>query len=198
MRSSGLPNKACTRRWGFCAIYKHFFWLRVFPTSQTLSTPAHTRVTQTVGLPIKESEIFLPMKQFKINELGSYTDYLKISVICNLAFAIPCFIILLAIKSVEPFLALLFLAISLFIKCPVVSAFAWLIRGADKANKSLSFKVVGGIPGMFFGFLFGAFLTSSLSSQPVKIISVLFFFLLGTISGIALGMKVGKRMLLEG
>jgi hypothetical protein len=26
-----------------------FFWLRVFSTSQTLSTPAHTRVTQTVG-----------------------------------------------------------------------------------------------------------------------------------------------------
>jgi len=26
-----------------------FFWLRVFPTSQTLSTPAHPRVTQTVS-----------------------------------------------------------------------------------------------------------------------------------------------------
>jgi hypothetical protein len=26
-----------------------FFWLWVFSTSQTLSTPAHTRVTQTVG-----------------------------------------------------------------------------------------------------------------------------------------------------
>jgi hypothetical protein len=26
-----------------------FFWLRVFSTSQTLSTPTHTRVTQTVG-----------------------------------------------------------------------------------------------------------------------------------------------------
>jgi hypothetical protein len=26
-----------------------FFWLWVFPTSQTLSMPAHTRVTQTVG-----------------------------------------------------------------------------------------------------------------------------------------------------
>jgi len=26
-----------------------FFWLRVFSTSQTLSTPAHLRVTQSVG-----------------------------------------------------------------------------------------------------------------------------------------------------
>ena len=30
-----------------------FFWLRVFPTSQTLSTPTHTRVTQTVGWQVK-------------------------------------------------------------------------------------------------------------------------------------------------
>jgi len=29
-----------------------FFWLQVFSTSQALSTPAHTRVTQTVGLPL--------------------------------------------------------------------------------------------------------------------------------------------------
>ena len=42
-------NKACTRRVGVCAIYELFFWLWVFPTSQTLSTPAHTRVTQTVS-----------------------------------------------------------------------------------------------------------------------------------------------------
>ena len=27
-----------------------FFWLWFFSTSQALSTPAHTRVTQTVGL----------------------------------------------------------------------------------------------------------------------------------------------------
>jgi len=29
-----------------------FFWLWAFSTSQTLSTPAHTRVTQTVSPPL--------------------------------------------------------------------------------------------------------------------------------------------------
>ena len=137
------------------------------------------------------------MEQIEIPKLGSYTDYLKISVICNLVFAIPCLSILLGIKSVDPLLALFLLAISLLIKCPIVSAFAWLVKGTDKANKLMSLKVVGGIPGMFFGFLFGAFITGSLSNQLVSIILILFFFLLGTISGITLGMKVGKRILVE-
>jgi hypothetical protein len=42
-------NTARTRRVGVGAVYKHFFWLRAFSTSQTLSTPAHPRVTQSVG-----------------------------------------------------------------------------------------------------------------------------------------------------
>ena len=33
----------------FCGDLQAFFWLRVFSTSQTLSTPTHLRVTQTVG-----------------------------------------------------------------------------------------------------------------------------------------------------
>jgi len=42
-----------------CGIRRHFqafFWLRAFPTSQALSTPTHTRVTQTVGQ-INQGEI---------------------------------------------------------------------------------------------------------------------------------------------
>jgi len=31
-----------------------FFWLWVFSTSQTLSTPAHTPLTQTVGTPLAQ------------------------------------------------------------------------------------------------------------------------------------------------
>jgi DNA-directed RNA polymerase subunit RPC12/RpoP len=31
-----------------------FFWLRVFPAPQALSTPAHTQVTQTVGTPLAQ------------------------------------------------------------------------------------------------------------------------------------------------
>ncbi len=42
-------NKACTRRVGFCGIFKHFSGFEFFSTSRSESTPAHTRVTQTVG-----------------------------------------------------------------------------------------------------------------------------------------------------
>ena len=44
-----LPNKACTGRWGFCRIFKHFSGFAFF-LLQAESTPAHTQVTQTVRL----------------------------------------------------------------------------------------------------------------------------------------------------
>jgi hypothetical protein len=41
-----------------------FFWLRVFSTPQALSTPTHTRVTQTVGQPRAKSKyIFVSLKR---------------------------------------------------------------------------------------------------------------------------------------
>jgi ABC-type uncharacterized transport system permease subunit len=90
---------------------------------------------------------------------------------------------------------LLFLAIILFINSPMASGFAWLIRGADKANGSMSLKLVGGMPGMFFGFLFGAFIASDVSNQLIPIISTLLFCSLGIISGMVVGVKIGKRLL---
>jgi hypothetical protein len=39
---------------GILRLFRVFFWLRVFPTSQALSTPAHTQVTQTVGQPLAQ------------------------------------------------------------------------------------------------------------------------------------------------
>ena len=38
----------CTRRWGFCDIFEHFF-ASSFSCSQAESTPAPAPVTQTVG-----------------------------------------------------------------------------------------------------------------------------------------------------
>ncbi len=135
------------------------------------------------------------MKQSNVNNLGSYTDYLKISTICTLVFAIPCLVILLGFKSVDLPFALLFLAISLFINSPITSGFAWLIKGADRVNKSMSLKLMGGMPGMFFGFLFGAFIASGLSNQLVAIVSTLLFFSLGIIFGMVVGTKIGKSLL---
>jgi uncharacterized protein YacL len=135
------------------------------------------------------------LKQSNVNNLGGYTDYLKISTICTLVFAIPCLVILLGFKSVELSFALFFLAISLLINSPIASGFAWLIKGADKVNKSMSLKLVGGMPGMFFGFLFGAFIASGLSNQLATIVSTLLFFSLGIIFGMVVGTKIGKRLL---
>ena len=135
------------------------------------------------------------MKQYNASNLGSYIDYLKISTICTFVFAIPCLVILLVFNSVGFPFVLLFLAISLFINSPIASGFAWLIKGADKVNKSMSLKLLGGMPGMFFGFLFGAFIASGLSNQWATIVSALLFFSLGTISGMVVGMKIGKRLL---
>jgi hypothetical protein len=36
-----------------------FFWLWVFPTSQTESTPTHTQLTQTVRQPVENQKQFL-------------------------------------------------------------------------------------------------------------------------------------------
>ena len=135
------------------------------------------------------------MKESNINNLGSYADYLKVSTICTLVFAIPCLVILLGFKSVALPFALLFFAISLFISSPVASGFAWLIRGTDKVSKFMSLKLVGGMPGMFFGFLFGAFIVSRSSNQLATIVSTLLFFSLGIIFGMAVGVKIGKRLL---
>ncbi len=135
------------------------------------------------------------MKQYNASNFGSYFDYLKISTICTLVFAIPCLVILLGFKSVELPFALLFLAISLFINSPIASGFAWLIKGADRVNKSMSLKLTGGMPGMFFGFLFGAFIASGLSNQLATIVSTLLFFSLGIIFGMVVGTKIGKRLL---
>jgi hypothetical protein len=51
------------------------------------------------------------------------------------------------------------------------------------------------MPGMFFGFLFGAFIVSGLSNQLVTIVSTLLFFSLGIIFGMVVGAKIGKRFL---
>ncbi len=136
------------------------------------------------------------MKQSNVSNLGSYIDYLKISTICTLILAIPCLLVLLSFKLVGIAFTLLFLAISLFINSPIASGFAWLLRGADKANQSTSLKVLGGMPGMFFGFLFGAFLASGFSNQFVTVVSTLLFFALGTTAGMVVGTKLGKRLLL--
>jgi hypothetical protein len=37
------PNKACSGRVGVCGIFKAFFWLRAFSTSQAFSYPATRR-----------------------------------------------------------------------------------------------------------------------------------------------------------
>jgi len=40
-----------------------FFWLQVFSTSQTLSTPAPARVTQTVGTPLAKQK---PVREIQL------------------------------------------------------------------------------------------------------------------------------------
>jgi hypothetical protein len=135
------------------------------------------------------------MNKSKVNERGSYTDYLKISLICTLVFAIPSLGILLLGNLVEPAFALLLLVISLFINCPIVGVIAWLLRGADEVNGSMSLKIIGGMPGMFFGFLFGAFIAKGLSSQVAIIASTILFFCLGMFIGVIVGPKIGKRLL---
>jgi hypothetical protein len=135
------------------------------------------------------------VKQYNVSNLGSYIDYLKISTMCTLVFAIPCLLILLGFKLVEIPFALLFLALSLFINSPVASGFAWLLRGADRVNHSMSLKLIGGMPGMFFGFLFGAFIASGLANQWTTIVSTLLFCSLGIIFGTVVGTKIGKRLL---
>lgn len=48
---TGNMQKCCpTQRTPGVWHFQAFFWLRAFPTSQTLFTPAHTQVTQADGL----------------------------------------------------------------------------------------------------------------------------------------------------
>lgn len=138
------------------------------------------------------------MKQVGVSNLSTYANYIKISIICTLVFAIPSLGILLLAQLVEPGIALLFLVISLFINCPIVSIIAWLLKGADDFNESMSLKIIGGTPGMFFGFLFGAFIAKGFSSQTAVIISTFLFFCLGMFLGMVIGIKTGKRLLIKG
>ncbi len=45
-----MANTACTGRWGFCAVYKHFL-ASSFSCSQAESTPSPAPVTQTDAFP---------------------------------------------------------------------------------------------------------------------------------------------------
>jgi len=44
-----LPNKACSGRVGFCAVYRHFSGFGLFSALGVLSRPAHPPLTQTVS-----------------------------------------------------------------------------------------------------------------------------------------------------
>ena len=46
--ASHLPNTACTRRVGVGGIFKHFFWLWVFPVLRANPRSAHTQLTHAV------------------------------------------------------------------------------------------------------------------------------------------------------
>jgi hypothetical protein len=45
-----------------------FFWLQVFSTSQTLSTPTHLRVTQTVGQPVLHNMVSYLKFKFRLRD----------------------------------------------------------------------------------------------------------------------------------
>ena len=135
----------------------------------------------------------------EIKPVGNFADYLKVAIICDLIFAIPCITILLSLGLIELNYAYLFFGLSVFIKTPIVGGFAWLIaKGSIGENNLLVLKVIGAIPGMYFGFITGSSMDMFRFSQPyIFTILILIFFILGTIAGTLLGPKIGKRIMLR-
>ncbi len=126
-----------------------------------------------------------------IKNAVSFVYYLKVAIICNLIFAIPCLLTLLGFGLMEFNYALILFSLSLFVKSPIVGSLGWLItKGSNGKNKLLVFKVIGAMPGMYFSFITGSSLARFFLGQTyLSILFVLTFFIAGIIAGIFLGPK---------
>ena len=120
--------------------------------------------------------------------------HLIVAVICNLTFAIPSFILLVALNLIELEPAiLLFIIYSL--ASPIAGLLTWLIdKGSRGENALLAIKALGIWPFRIFGFLVGGMIGYRLVGSIGGIVGAILFYLIGRYIGLRFGSFLSIRL----
>jgi hypothetical protein len=136
------------------------------------------------------------MDLHKTRRVGRLVDYLMIAFLGDLAFAVPCLILLLGFGLMPPLLAVFIFTPSFLLKSPINGVMGWLMAKGGNIE-GLALKTIGAIPGMYYGFLLGGFVGAEIFkfNQTGAIVFLLLFYAIGLWGGMLLGPLIGRKIL---
>jgi hypothetical protein len=85
--------------------------------------------------------------------------------------------------------------LSEFLIIPILAVIPWFIdKGSLGDNRNLVIRAMGGLPGMYYGFLVGSEMRSGFAGPLGELLGIIVLFLLGGLLGVKLGPFLGERI----